>query len=297
MLVSGASSLASLARVPAPVDIPPNPPAIPVAEEQEDSAETAPEVPIEAAIAAAEEAAQQHAYNLHKRKKRGRPKETGTPAALARAATQARAKNKLDVKLSIAGCTWPLEKQCSHSCASMYPPALISKLRMYFHQLKKANQRSFLHPDEGRVVLDRVRLQKGGNLAGAKLYTVYRLEKPALLESRLNTAIMEGKNGRLPPPDPSECEIVCQKFLLFAVGRSSSFFNRRDSKRPRRCTCVTAEDRVFEVQPERRYPTTWAHTHAYTHTHKYTHTHTHTPEAAGRWRCRGRLSSNASSRH
>ena len=249
--VGMASSLASLSVVPPPASLP-EPPLLPVVDEQEQSERLAlhilDDVNVQAAITAAQLAVDNN--SIVRKKKRGRPKETDTPAAFARAEAQRRCKLKVDKKLSLEGCSWHESKQCGHSCSAAYPPALIQKLRMYILGQPKPDQRQFLHPSDGRVILDQERIRKGGNLSGVKLYSGFRLERPGILSSLLNTAMLT--TTRLPAALPEECQPCCLKFLLFAVGKSSSFFNRRDKHLPRRTNYSKSTERLFEVNPTRR---------------------------------------------
>ena len=233
--------------------------------------------------------------NLHNDDKPipGRPRESNTVASRRRAQMLERKAEIRGKKISLADCVWPAHKQCKHDCAMPYPPHLIKILRMYFYSKKVPDQRNFIHPMGGRCDLNQRRLNDGGNLAGAHLYENFRLEKPAILERRFSEALTSQSDPVVPVPE--DCNDVCQKFLLWAVGRSSKFLNRQEAGVKRRLQVLDAADRVFEVNPVRRCPHVQpsitldqTHTDARLHTQSPTHTHNYTGTKAHAWTRRRR---------
>ena len=178
-------------------------------------------------------------------KKRGRPVATDTPAFFKRQATVAKSilrKRKMLCLSGPKGCT-----KNDHN--DVYPPPLILKLRIYFWSLSKVDQRKFLGPGV-HCDSNHERLNKGGNLSNARILVNYRLEKPEVLESRLDTAIMT--RSVLPVPSLSECHGRTQSWLHWAVGRSVAFSNQSDHELKSRANPMSAVDRTHEINPDRR---------------------------------------------
>ena len=50
----------------------------------------------------------------------------------------------------------------------------------------------------------------------------------------------------MPDPNPTDCDGVCQRFLLFAVGRSLSWFNQGNKNLKSRQYELDAADRVHQ---------------------------------------------------
>jgi hypothetical protein len=144
----------------------------------------------------------------------------------------------------------PMQSPCRRDHDhTMYSAAMIQKLRMYFSKLTKVDQRVFVSPGV-RCTLDEERIAQGGDLSNVKLHCDWRLESPAILEERLNTAL--ATDTMMPRPTNSQCTPVCGDFLLWAVGRSKSWFNQRNTHHQSRSCEQVAADRVFEIAPEGR---------------------------------------------
>ena len=94
---------------------------------------------------------------------------------------------------------------------------------MYFNGLPKVDQRVFVSPGV-RCTLDDERVEEGGDMSNVKLHVDWRLESPDVLEERLTIAL--STNTRLPHPMRRDCEVACGTFVLWAVGRSSNWFNQ-----------------------------------------------------------------------
>ena len=145
--------------------------------------------------------------------------------------------------MQLINCT-PSEEniKCDHD-HNNYDPHLIQKLRIYFSRLTDVDQRDFV------CSLDKARLAEGGDMSGVKLHFDFCLESPAILEEKLTKSACTG--SPMPTPARSDCEGVCQKFLLWAVGKSLGWFNQRNRNLPSRQYEQTGADRVFEAAPER----------------------------------------------
>jgi hypothetical protein len=121
---------------------------------------------------------------------------------------------------------------------------------MYFRKLSSIDQRAFVSPGT-RCDLDGERIAEGGDLARAKLHINFRLEHPDVLEERLTAAL--DKCHALPQPLLSDCQSVCQKFLLWAVGKSTNWFNQPTRHNKATQYEQTRPDRVFSANPTRRF--------------------------------------------
>lgn len=144
----------------------------------------------------------------------------------------------------------PANTNCRHDHSlEGYTAALIQKLRIYFNNLSKIDQRHFVSAGE-RCSLDGERIRKGGGMGGVKMYTHWRLESPARLELALNTAALTHRP--MPTPLHRECVTVCQGFLMWAVGKSRSWFNQRTVHNQSRQRDFVCADRVFQPAPVRR---------------------------------------------
>ena len=92
------------------------------------------------------------------------------------------------------------------------------KLRLYISKLPKPDARLFVAPGV-RCTLNEeflaCTLAKKKSLSNQKLHIEWRLEKPGILEARLNAALMADK-GRLQHPLRSDCQESCQKFMCFS---------------------------------------------------------------------------------
>ena len=137
---------------------------------------------------------------------------------------------------------------CCHD-HSNYSAHVIQKLRMYFATLPHVDQRLFVSPGV-RCTLADSRIAKGGDLSNVRLHRGFSLEKPDILEQRLTDAIASKKP--MQTPVATECDLVCQKFLLWALGRSLTWFNQPDRKHKSREYQQGPEDRVFQTQPIRQ---------------------------------------------
>ena len=84
----------------------------------------------------------------------------------------------------------------------IYSPSLILKLRIYFWSLTKVDQRKFLDPGV-RCDLNHERMNMEDNLSNAHILVNTRLERPEVLEPRIDAAIVSG--SVLPVPAVSEC--------------------------------------------------------------------------------------------
>lgn len=178
-------------------------------------------------------------------KKRGRPVATDTPVFFKRQATVAKSllrKSKLLCLFGPKGCT-----KIEHN--DVYAPSLILKLRIYFWSLSKVDQRKFLGPGV-HCDMDHERMNKGGNLSNARILVNYRLERPEVLESRLDVATVTG--SVLPVPSRSECHGGTQSWLHWAVGRSVAFSNQSDHELKSRANPMSAVDRTHQINPDRR---------------------------------------------
>ena len=181
-------------------------------------------------------------------KKRGRPFATDTPAFFKRQAIAAKSFLRKSELLSISG-----PKGCTKDGHNdVYAPSLISKLRIYFWSMSKVDQRKFLGPGV-RCDLNHERMNMGGNLSNARILVNTRLERPEVLEPRLDAAIVNG--SVLPVPAVSECHGRTQIWLHWAVGRSVTFSNQSDREHPSRANPMGAVDRTYQINPDRRVNT------------------------------------------
>ena len=184
-------------------------------------------------------------------KKRGRPRSTDTPFALRREEFRRKREAKLVRMCSLDECTRKPCQCCGHDNCALYPPQLISDLRKYLWQLSYADQRAFLHADQGRCDEDRDRIndRRPGrtDLTHVRIHVNFRLERPEILHQRL-VEVTTGIRTRLPKPSPSECLPVCSQFLLWAMRRSTSFLN------PSRVGGLeaSAQERLFQVDRVRQ---------------------------------------------
>ena len=121
---------------------------------------------------------------------------------------------------------------------------------MYFWTLSKVDQRKFLSPGV-RCDVDQERMNKGGNLSNVRILINYRLEKPDVLEERLNTAIMS--KSKLPVPAITECHGRSQEWLHWAVGRSVVFSNQPNPHLLSRANFMGPTDRAHDIAPEMNY--------------------------------------------
>ena len=103
--------------------------------------------------------------------------------------------------------------------------------------MTKVDQRHFVSPGV-RCALDKRRLAEGGDLSNVKLHVDFCLETADVLESKLTFAMATGT--RMADPVREECAGVCSGFLLWAVGKSKSWFNQRDKNLP---------SRQYELEP------------------------------------------------
>ena len=131
----------------------------------------------------------------------------------------------------------------------IYPPSLILKLRIYFWSLSKVDQRKFLGPGV-RCDLNHERMNREDDLSGARILVNTRLERPEVLEARLDAAIVNG--SVLPVPARSECHGRSQKWLHWAVGRSVDFSSQRDRMMASRPNPMGRSDRTHQINPDRR---------------------------------------------
>jgi len=127
------------------------------------------------------------------------------------------------------------------------------KLRLYISRLPKPDARLFVAPGV-RCTLNQEllasTLEKKKSLTNQKLHTEWRLEKPGILEARLNAVLMADK-GRLPQPLRADCQESCHKFVCFAIGKSNSWFNQPKKANPSRTSPMEKKtDRVFDVNPD-----------------------------------------------
>ena len=75
---------------------------------------------------------------------------------------------------------------------------MISKLRLYFNNLSKVDQRAFVSPGV-RCTLNTDRMAEGGDMSFVRLHDDFRLEDNVTLEDRLHVALVSGY--KLPPPE------------------------------------------------------------------------------------------------
>ena len=128
------------------------------------------------------------------------------------------------------------------------------KLRLYISKLPKADARLFVAPGE-RCTLNEDLLAKTQaavhkSLSNKKLHVDWRLEKPDILEARLNAALLADK-GRLQHPVRSDCQESCQDFVCFAIGKSKNWFNQPKKNNASRTSPMEEKtDRVFNVNAE-----------------------------------------------
>ena len=123
------------------------------------------------------------------------------------------------------------------------------KLRLHFNSLTKIDQRVFVSPGV-RCTLDEDRVAEGGDLSNVRLNVNWRLESPDVLEQRLNTALTTG----LPMPRPArkDCTTTCLSFLLWAVSKSTNWFNQPNKHLKSRSYEQSPCNRIFEAAPEGR---------------------------------------------
>jgi hypothetical protein len=127
------------------------------------------------------------------------------------------------------------------------------KLRLYISKLSKADTRLFCAPGV-RCSLDDELLGRAlaaeTGLSNRRLHIGWRLEKPDILEARLNVAL-SADGGRVQAPLESECQESCQMFVCFAIGKTAQWFNQPKQGIASRTSPMTQKtDRVFEVDPE-----------------------------------------------
>ena len=154
-------------------------------------------------------------------------------------------------QLSTAKCTY--HERCGHD-HSDYSPALIMKLRLYISKLPKADARLFVAPGErctlNEDLLATTLADTHKSLSNKKLHVDWRLEKPDILEARLNAALLADK-GRLQHPVRSDCQESCQDFVCFAIGKSKTWFNQPKKNNASRTSPMEEKtDRVFNVNAE-----------------------------------------------
>jgi hypothetical protein len=164
--------------------------------------------------------------------------------------THTHTRTRTHSQLTLANCEY--HGRCTHD-HSDYPPALIMKLRLYISKLSKADTRLFCAPGV-RCSLDNELLGRalaaGTGLSNRRLHVGWRLEKPDILEARLNDALT-ADGGRVQAPLESECQESCQMFVCFAIEKTAQWFNQPKQGIASRTSPMTQKtDRVFEVDPE-----------------------------------------------